>query len=224
MPDFSLSNSVTLIVGRSGTGKTSLSISLLLNFPAACKFIFDWKEGEISSRLKKSLARTERDCELSLPTGFVCFYPDPGRRFEMLRWFGEWSTKVSQRGPGAKIFYIDEYWKFTDGRGNPPEIVEDIVRGVHRPHGVQFVSSTQHPRDYNRDVRAEVTEWILFNTTEPGDLDAVRPYWTGVDAAAKLPKGHFLAYNRDSGGIVAGAMEPGWPPGKFRELKLSPSV
>ncbi|MGH7939450.1 MAG: hypothetical protein ACREE6_09275 [Limisphaerales bacterium] len=59
---------------------------------------------------------------------------------------------------------------------------------------------------YHRDLRAEVTEWICFSTDEPGDLDAVRPYFSGVDRVAQLPRGSFIAYNRDSGAELAGRL------------------
>jgi hypothetical protein len=61
------------------------------------------------------------------------------------------------------------------------------------------LSSTQPPRDNHRNIRAEVAEWICFQTKEPGDLDAVRPYYSGVDKVVALPKGQFIVFNRESG-------------------------
>jgi len=51
-----------------------------------------------------------------------------------------------------------------------------------------------------------VTEWVCFNTIEPGELDAVRPYFRGVDQVAGLPKGSFIGYNRESGEELAGRL------------------
>lgn len=222
MPDYSLPSSVTLTFGQSSSGKTTFNLSLLLNARVACRFIFDWKEVECSRRLKRPSVTTEKECEMALASRFVCFNPIPrwgADLFAALDWFASWAIKVCSRQPGPNIspsiFSVDELWKFCDAHKEPPPAVDEIVRGIARPHGLQFISSTQHPRDYHRSIRAEVTEWICFNTIEPGDLDAVRPYFAGVDAAAKLPKGHFIAYNRNSGGIAAGALEPGWPPGRF---------
>ncbi|MGH7941581.1 MAG: hypothetical protein ACREFR_10980 [Limisphaerales bacterium] len=45
-----------------------------------------------------------------------------------------------------------------------------------------------------------------FNTVEPAELDAIRPYWSGVDEAARLPRGEFIAVNRDSGGKLRGRL------------------
>jgi hypothetical protein len=40
---------------------------------------------------------------------------------------------------------------------------------------------------------------VVFNLAEPRDLDYIRPYFPGVDKAAKLLRFHFIAYNRNSG-------------------------
>ena len=40
----------------------------------------------------------------------------------------------------------------------------------------------------------------------PGELDAVRPYFRGVDRVADLPRGSFIAYNRESGEELAGKL------------------
>jgi len=61
----------------------------------------------------------------------------------------------------------------------------------------------------------ELWQWCDSRTI-PTELEAIWPYWSGVDAAARLPKGQFLAYNRDSGETVGGILEPGWPPGRYR--------
>jgi hypothetical protein len=42
--------------------------------------------------------------------------------------------------------------------------------------------------------------------TEPGELDAVRPYFRGVDRVAEMPRGEFIAYNRESGAELAGRL------------------
>ena len=55
-------------------------------------------------------------------------------------------------------------------------------------------------------VRRLVAEWVCFNTVEPGDLDAVRPYYPGVEKVAAPPKFHFPACNRDSGAELAGKL------------------
>ncbi len=69
---------------------------------------------------------------------------------------------------------------------------------------MEVLLSTQFPKDYARIVRSSVTEWVMFNTVERDELDAVRPYFPGVDRAAQLRPGEFLAVNRHSGAELAG--------------------
>jgi hypothetical protein len=71
---------------------------------------------------------------------------------------------------------------------------------------LESISAIQHPRDYRRDVRAEVTEWVRISMNDPGELAAVRPYFRGVDRVAALPRGSFIAYNRESGAELAGKL------------------
>lgn len=65
---------------------------------------------------------------------------------------------------------------------------------------------TQYPRDYARTIRKEMTKWICFNINEPDNLNAVRPYFPGVDAVAELPRGGFIAINRESGATMRGRL------------------
>ena len=66
--------------------------------------------------------------------------------------------------------------------------------------------AVQHPKDYHRDIAAEVTEWVCFQMFDPAELDAVRPYFRAVDQVAALPKGEFIAYNVESGEELRGRL------------------
>ena len=66
---------------------------------------------------------------------------------------------------------------------------------------MEVLLSTQFPKDYARIVRSSVTEWVVFNTVEKDELDAVRPYFPGV---ARLRPGEYLAIHRHSGAELAG--------------------
>jgi hypothetical protein len=223
MPDYSTSPSITLIFGQSGSGKTSLAFSILLNSSVACRFIFD-DRGQAASRLKLKPCGTERECLDALATRWVCFNPHsrwPGAMLpDAFRWFCNWAWQMSKRGPGRKIFFADELWQWSNQRRPVPPELENIVR-TGRVENLGLLSATHSPREYHELIRSQATEFIAFNTIEPAQLDSIGPYWSGVDAAAKLPKGQFIAFNRDSGGIAGGMMEPGWPPGRFLPVRVS---
>lgn len=201
--------------GRTGSGKTTFAFRYLANIsteqpanvnPAACVFIFDWKL-EAANRLGLPVCGTAAECEAAVPTRWVVFNPAvmfQERQKDAFRWFCHWVFEVSRRGPGKKVLFVDELWKFVDAQNLPSEF-EKVAR-MGRAENLELLSATQHPRDYHRDIRAEVTEWICFSMDEPGELDAVRPYFSGVDRIKGLPRGSFIAYNRESGADLAGKL------------------
>lgn len=229
MADYSRSASVTLVAGTSGYGKNTLVYRYLVNAataqalnpePAVAIFNFEWK-GECEQRMGIPAVTTEAGCEAALARRFVNFNPhvmfpgdkkisDPyGDRVvndakQGLRWFAQWVWNVSQWGPGRKILFVDELAEFGNKFSVMPEINRIVRNG--RFHGLQLVIATQYPRDYHTDIRAGVTEWILFNCAEPDDLDKIRPYWRGVDVLPSLARGEFIAVNRDGGATMRGTI------------------
>ena len=227
MADYSRPANVTLVVGASGTGKTTFCYRYLVNAataqeanpePAACLFVFDWKL-EAEMRLGIPAVTTQVGCEWALAGRVVVFNPHvmfpgdcevPGVDGKpilndakaALRWFADWCWTVSQWGPGRKILYVDELREFGNKFSVMPEINRIIRNG--RFHGLQFVTSTQYPRDYHVDIRAGVTEWVLFNCSEPDDLAVIRPYFRGVDELPNLARGEFIAVNRLGGATMRG--------------------
>ena len=233
MPEFfdhSLPPSVTLVIGRSGSGKTSFCYRLIVNAltpqdanpePVACVFIYDWKR-EAENRLGIPAVTTEAGCEAALQNRIVVFNPHsmfPGTSLVPppeggekilndyrlgVRWFCDWAFAACKRGPGPKLVYLDELREFQSTFRIPPELGRLARMG--RAVGCRLLTSTQFPRDYHKDLRSSVTEWVCFNCSEPVELDAVRPYFSGVDVAAGLPRGEFVAFNRDSAATLRGKL------------------
>jgi hypothetical protein len=178
-----------------------------MNVPAACRFIFD-DRGQAAARLRIPHCHTARDCELAVPSRWVCFSPHamfPGSKLaDGFRWFCSWAYQVAKRGPGKKVLFVDELWQWVDVRSIPDEL-QDVVR-TGRADELDLFTMTQRPSDYHKDLRSQVTEWVCFQTLEPADLDAVRPYYSKVDQVRELPKGSFIAYNRESGAELKGKL------------------
>ena len=222
MPDDSLPNHLTLTCGLSGYGKTCFDIAVMLNARLACRFIFDaWKDNEISRRTRRRAVFTKDDCEAQLACKWVCFDPRCyASKGEGLKWFAEWASQVSKRGPGAKILYIPEYRMMCNGLKQPPQEVESIARGVSRADGLQLLLSAQHPRDFSLDIRAEVTEWVCFHLEIEEDIEVVKEFFPAVDMVKDFPPGKFVAYSPRSRSMVFGQLELGWPPGRFRPVAV----
>jgi hypothetical protein len=207
MPDYSNPLCNTMVFGEGGSGKTTFGFRYLLNKPAACRFIFD-DRGQAADRLKLKLCGTEKECLEALSTRWVCFNPHvmfPGAKLpDAFRWFCYWVMQISKRGPGKKIFFVDEIWQWCDARSIPDQL-SDIVR-TGRVENLELFSCTHSPRDYHVDIRRLITEFVGFNTVEPDDLDKIRPYWPGVDEVATLPLGEFIAFNRETRATLRGKM------------------
>jgi len=205
--DYSNPARITLVAGQGSSGKTTFCLRYLLNGNFACRFIFD-DRGQAAARLKLTPAGTAAQCEAALLSRWVCFNPHlmfPGDKLKAgFRWFCHWAFETSKRGPGQKVLFTDEQWQWCDALSIPTEL-ENVAR-TGRVHGLELLSATHSPRDYHRDLRRLVTEWVCFNMVEPADLDAIRPYFSRVDQCATLPRGSFLAYNRESGAELAGRL------------------
>ena len=229
MSDWSLPARVTLVFGRSESGKTTFCYRYIVNAmtpqdanpePVGSVFIFDWKL-EAQDRLGIPAVSSQAGCEAALASRAVVFNPHimfPGTTYTRnpegekvwndekmaFRWFCKWVYEVSKRGPGRKIIYLDELAQFSSKYYVPPELGQ-IVR-LGRAENLELITSTQYPRDYHSTIRGGVTEWVCFSTTEECELAAVRDYYRGVDKAAGLFKGEFLAYNRNSRCEMAGRL------------------
>ncbi len=227
MSDYSLPARVTLVFGRSQSGKTTFAFRYLVNAltpqkanpePAACVFIFDWKL-EASRRLGIEAVTTMHGCNNALASRLVIFNPHiafPGDQYVKnpegervlndekmaFRWFCRWVFQASMGGPGRKIIYLDELKQFASKFYIPPEL--NKIARMGRAENLELLTSTQFPRDYHADIRGNVTEWVCFSCTEPAELEAVRPYFPSVDQAAQFPPGRFIAYNRNSRTELAG--------------------
>ena len=205
MSDWSKPLVLTLVAGQGDSGKTTACFRYLLNQPAAAYFIFD-DRGQAAQRLSMRHCNTQKECEAALATRWVCFNPNfmfPGSKlYDGFRWFCKWALAVSQRGTGRKILFVDELWQWVDARSSPDEL-QDVVR-TGRAEELELLNATHSPSEFHISIRRLVTEWICFGMKEPRDLDAVRPYFSGVDRCRNLKKGEFIAYNRNSGGELAG--------------------
>src|SRR6185436_659857 len=91
VPDYTLAPHNTIIVGMTGSGKTTFELAFLLNAKPACRFIFD-DLYRIAPRLKLSPCYTPAQLESALPSRWALF--NPSRSFVDLkagfRWFCRW--------------------------------------------------------------------------------------------------------------------------------------
>jgi hypothetical protein len=205
LSDYTLELALTLIVGMSGSGKSTFAFRYLLNAPAACRFIFD-DLGRAATRLGVHPCYTAAELEAALSTKWVLFnpkrmFPD-GDYKAAFRYFCHWVFDASKRGQGKKFFLVDEIWQWQDRDQIPREL--DMCVRLGREENIELVSATQSPSLINASITGQATELVCFRLDEPKELACVRRLGTDPDAVQALPLGTFLSANRLSRSRLSG--------------------
>ncbi len=204
MSDYTLEPANTLIVGMTGSGKTTFALRYLLNAPAACRFIFD-DLGRAATRLRIRPAKTAREVESALATRWVVWNPHhmfPGDPKSAFRWFCAWVYDACRRGPGKKLFLVDELWQWCTDESIPRELA--LVANTGREENIELVTCTQHPHLVNEAITGACTELVCFRLQGPDALRVVGKLGAHRDNVARLAPGHFISYDRLKGGIALG--------------------
>lgn len=198
-----------MIVGSSGSGKSSYAVSVLGNGKFTCRFIFD-PSGEYAQRFQRRACRVAAELHAAIPTGWVVFDPhtlfpgDPERAFEN---FCEWAWQVSGKMPGQKTLFADEVWKFCSPNLLPKPLVQIIQDG--RKSGIGLLATTQRPNRLNETIIAEATELVSFKLSGMNALEYLRRNCDEfpVDKLPGLPVLHYIAQNLASGGVATGSIK-----------------
>lgn len=192
-----------LIVGKSGTGKTTYFLRALLGLKARCRFVFDHK-GELAAKLGCRPALTIPDLAAAVPRGWVVFQPwamFKGRAAAGFAFFCDWAYEVAGFMPGRKIVAVDELQQFISAHQVDPEFGAVVEDG--RIRGLDLVAISSAPNLIHNRVRGNMTEVAAFLTDEARPLEWLQA--RGFDPAilARLPRGHYVCRN-EKGGQVAG--------------------
>ena len=195
-----------LVVGMTGSGKTTFVIRYLLNVVCACRFLFD-DGGRFSRRLRVTPAYTARQVEEALPSRWVIFNPVqmfPDDYAAGFAWFSQWTYDCAGRGEGLKVLVVDELWQWADARAIPRQL--RLCTQAGRERGVQLLTSTQEPHRVNSSIVGQAAELVCFRLQEPKAWACVKDLGADAERVAALPLGSFVAYNRLSGGMLEGKL------------------
>lgn len=203
--DYTLPNVSTVVAGKTGTGKTTFVIRLLLNTPCAARFVFD-DRGQVSHRLNLPMAATLAECERALASQWILFNPHPcfpGDTAGGFRWWCEWAYRVSKRGPGRKLFFVDEVWRHVNPNTIPKELAVVIQEG--RSAGLQPITATQRPHRLNEAILGSASELVAFRLEHRKSLKAIEEMGGDPVRVKNLPlDGSFISFNLDAGTSLAG--------------------
>jgi hypothetical protein len=194
MADYSLPIHCTLVAGCSSSGKTTFAWRHMVNADGVtCRFVFDYK-GEFLTRWGMSAASTALELEKALATRWVIFNPHrmfPGNAKAAFIFFCQWVFTASQRGPGRKIFYVDEAWKYCSPNSIPEALAVIVQTG--RSEGIETFFMTQRPNRLNEAILNEVTEYVCFALDGRNAIQTAIDYGIPADLPPNLPKGTFYA-------------------------------
>lgn len=197
--------SVTLIAGRSGSGKSTFAIRYLLNArEVACRFVFD-PRGEYAQRLKIPGAKTPVEIEVAIRRGWLLFDGAtlfPGDATGAFEFFCDLVWQFAEALPGRKIALVDEVWKYCSPQSIPHGLAQIVQDG--RKTRLESVFLTQRPNRLNESILGEVTECVCFSMTgERGLLKVVNTCDVPEAEVAGLANGQFVSVS-DRGGVLRG--------------------
>ena len=216
MPDPSLQPRNDIVLGMTGSGKTTLIIRAMLNSNVACRFVFD-DENRTAPRLRLKSCFTLAELEAALAGRWVIF--NPSRMFSFdekldrdlmspkkraFKWFCGWVYEACGRGPGVKIVSLPEIWRFCTPDSIPGEFA--MLMQMGRELNTHMMLDTQRPEMVNPSITGAATEMICFRLMSPEALKAVQKLGADPQEIASLPLGRFISYNRLTGGILRGRM------------------
>lgn len=110
----------------------------------------------------------------------------------------EWAREL-----GGLALVVDEADRYLSGGLIEPEFLELVNRGRHFGvgEGVHIVAASANPFDFPIAFRRQITRAVIFNTSEPNDVDWLAKL-VGRDWAEKAPLlkvGEFIEWTRGAG-------------------------
>ena len=207
MIDYGATRAVTLVTGRSGTGKTTFCLRYLVNASQLRgRWIWD-ADGQISARLGLPAASTADELEASLEDGWSIYDPNsmwPGRHGEGFAWFSAWAYAAAARTAGPSVLLVDEVWRYCTPHAIPQPLAECIQTG--RVRGLSCMFATQRPNKLNGAVVNEVTECVAFRLQDRMGLAIVEECGLPASEVSALVPGSWLAVSCETGARSSGRL------------------
>lgn len=180
-------NILTVVFGRKGTGKTSLTVSLVdQEVRKRARVVVLDPVGEYPGGVR--LAPTDPDLDFYLRNERFNLRLHPVRPADLPVVFPKF-LRI-----GNLLVILDEAQLFQDSNNLPPEFVDFITLG-RRP-GVDQVFVTQRPTMLHKDITSALDRAYIFQTREPRDLAYFATYISADVAtkSAQLDRFEYLEY------------------------------
>lgn len=194
-----------IIVGVSGTGKSTLYTQKILASKARWKFVYEPDEvGGFAAEAKLPIAHTDKELAAHLKArGIVVFNSDrmfPGDRAAGFEYFCRWVYNVSMALPGLKLFCADEIQDYTPRPKESLSKTITLLMDHSRKFRLDSIYISNGPEEMHPGLRRQFCELIAFPHFEPNCLDWLEKRGISREEIAQLrPRGHFIVRNMFTG-------------------------
>ncbi len=191
-----------LIVGKSGSGKSTYQIRYVQNADYAQIFLFDHKN-EFEQRLGIVPAYSIDECTEQIKQGqkyiSYCYAEDyPGDSENAFQFYCEWVyeiCKVLREDGKARLFATDEVNRFTgtaDMGWSFRQLIED-----GRLQGLDFIGTSHAANQIHNRLRLQLSEIVALRTLDPRPLAFLEENGFDPEAVKSLPVGSYIIKDLD---------------------------
>ena len=163
-----------VIVGTSGTGKTTLFMSLIRRVRAEYVFIYDHKDGDMATRFNVRADAHPDDLLASVESGqrTVIFNPHemfPGESEKGFDFFSRLVWEVGRELPGVKLVIADELDSVCSERAKPRALCQILNQGRSYQFDCYFMATSMN--GMHNQVRKEITEIFAFRQGDANGIE-----------------------------------------------------
>ena len=203
-----------LILGRSGSGKTTYLLRYVDSAPQQYIFIFDHKL-EFLERMGIQPYYTVGECAEALKrketTISYCYAEEfEGEVETAFEFYCEWVYEVSKVIPGTKLIVIDEVNRFTQTWETGYSAFKTLIQDG-RLQGLDLISTSHGANEISTKLRNQLTEIVALHSVDRRSVKFLEENNFDPDEVMSLEVGQFVALETDTGTFHRGHLfKPGY--------------